>query len=237
MARQLHQQQSERRAQEAYADLFPLVKELHAAGKTLQAIADELERTRAHDPPRQIVGTGPGYAGVEAGGVILREIRPRGGERRVSRQVSAENEVKHVRRNPSQGDKARATPVLIMYFDNPVTGEREQRSTKKTHRRDAEREAAKWEAELREGRYRRDSRIDLGDIPPAVRRRKTGKPVTGNRRRGGHSFQSCRATDQPPSSSPASTPALLSRFQAELRKTGSPETSIAGATWGTCDLR
>jgi DNA invertase Pin-like site-specific DNA recombinase len=28
--------------QEAYADLFPLVKELHAAGKTLQAIADTL---------------------------------------------------------------------------------------------------------------------------------------------------------------------------------------------------
>ena len=48
---------------------------------------------------------------------------------------------------------------LIMYYDDPITGKREQRSTKRTRRREAEREAAKWEADLRAGRYRRASNI------------------------------------------------------------------------------
>ena len=32
---------------------------------------------------------------------------------------------------------------LVMYYDDPLTGKREQRSTKQTKRREAEREAAK----------------------------------------------------------------------------------------------
>ena len=43
---------------------------------------------------------------------------------------------------------------LVMYYDDPVTGKRIQRSTKKAKRRDGERVAAVWEAELREGRYK-----------------------------------------------------------------------------------
>src|SRR5688572_25045992 len=48
---------------------------------------------------------------------------------------------------------------LIMYYDDPITGEREQRSTKETDRVAAERVAGKWEAELREGRYKPTSNI------------------------------------------------------------------------------
>ena len=56
-----------------------------------------------------------------------------------------------------------------MHFDDPVTGKREQRSTKVPGEsnakgepkagcmREAERIAAKWEAEMREGRCQRDN--------------------------------------------------------------------------------
>ena len=43
---------------------------------------------------------------------------------------------------------------LVMYYDDPMTGRRHQRSTKQTRRREAERESAKWEADLRSGRYK-----------------------------------------------------------------------------------
>ena len=48
---------------------------------------------------------------------------------------------------------------LVMYYDDPITGKREQRSTKKTNRRDADRVAAVWESELREGRYKSASNV------------------------------------------------------------------------------
>lgn len=48
---------------------------------------------------------------------------------------------------------------FTMYYDCPVTGKRHQRTTKTTTRRDAERQGAKWEAELREGRYKPASNI------------------------------------------------------------------------------
>ena len=47
---------------------------------------------------------------------------------------------------------------FIMYWKDPVSGVREQRSTKKTKRRDALRVAAQWEAEIRAGRDNRDGR-------------------------------------------------------------------------------
>ena len=46
----------------------------------------------------------------------------------------------------------------IMYHRDS-TGKKITRSTKKTNERDANREAAKWEAELREGRYRQSNNI------------------------------------------------------------------------------
>ena len=46
----------------------------------------------------------------------------------------------------------------LMYFDNPVTGKREWKSSKQTAEREAERAAAKWESELREGRYKPKSK-------------------------------------------------------------------------------
>ncbi|QDU27765.1 Tyrosine recombinase XerC [Anatilimnocola aggregata] len=42
----------------------------------------------------------------------------------------------------------------LMYYDCPMSGNRETRSTKQDKQKDAEKVAAKWEAELREGRYK-----------------------------------------------------------------------------------
>lgn len=43
---------------------------------------------------------------------------------------------------------------FLMYYDCPLSGKRKSRSTKTENKREAEKLAAKWEAELREGRYK-----------------------------------------------------------------------------------
>lgn len=48
---------------------------------------------------------------------------------------------------------------LFMRYRDPVTGKQVARSTGTPKKRDAERAAAKWEAELREGRYQKSSRV------------------------------------------------------------------------------
>jgi hypothetical protein len=55
-----------------------------------------------------------------------------------------------------QRPHTRRPSVCLRHF---FTGKREQRSTKETERTSAERAAGKWEAELREGRYKRKSKI------------------------------------------------------------------------------
>jgi integrase len=47
----------------------------------------------------------------------------------------------------------------MMYYDDPITGRRISRSTKETTRKAAEKVAAKWEAELHEGRYKPKSNV------------------------------------------------------------------------------
>lgn len=53
---------------------------------------------------------------------------------------------------------------LMMRYTDPVTMQRKTRSTGTSNRRQAEREAAKWEAELQEGRYKPPSRITWEDF-------------------------------------------------------------------------
>ena len=48
---------------------------------------------------------------------------------------------------------------LVMRYVDPVTGKQKARSTKTSSKREAERVAAKWEAELQEGRYTPSSKI------------------------------------------------------------------------------
>lgn len=48
---------------------------------------------------------------------------------------------------------------LVMRYRDPFIGKQVQRSTGTTNKREAERAAAKWEAELREGRYQKPNRM------------------------------------------------------------------------------
>jgi len=48
---------------------------------------------------------------------------------------------------------------LVMRYTDPMTGKLVQRSTGTSNKRDAERAAAKWEAELREGRYHHPNKL------------------------------------------------------------------------------
>jgi integrase len=55
-------------------------------------------------------------------------------------------------------------PFLYMRYSDPVSGKQESKSTGTRSRREAERAAAKWEAELRDGRYSRATRIRWDDF-------------------------------------------------------------------------
>jgi len=116
---------------------------------------------------------------------------------------------------------------LIMYYDDPITGKREQRSTKQMRRREAEREAAKWEGDLRAGRYKPQSRITWEEF----------RERYGLEKLSGHPRKTQEAADSVfnhveriinPKHLSSMNAATLSGFQAELRKTGLAETSIAG---------
>lgn len=115
---------------------------------------------------------------------------------------------------------------LIMFYDDPVTGKREQRSTKKTTRREAEREAAKWEAELRAGKYSKDQRITWQQF----RQRYEDEKLTAVSEHAMHVTATAlnhfeRLVN--PLYLRAVSSAVVSRFQADLRKEGKPDTTIA----------
>lgn len=55
-------------------------------------------------------------------------------------------------------------PNLVMRYIDPLTGKQVAKSAKTSRRRDAERAAAKWEAELREGRYHKPSRLTWAEF-------------------------------------------------------------------------
>jgi hypothetical protein len=56
---------------------------------------------------------------------------------------------------------------LVMRYVEPENGRQVQRSTGTTNERDANRAAAKWEAELREGRYNRPSKMTWAEFRSA----------------------------------------------------------------------
>lgn len=119
---------------------------------------------------------------------------------------------------------------LVMYYDDPVTGKREQRSTKQTKRREADRVAAKWEAELREGRYKPASNITWDEFRE---RYEDERLVTKSRKMQSatsvafNHFETLIGCDR---LAKVDTNAI-SRYQKALRKTGIKETSVA------CHLR
>ncbi len=63
--------------------------------------------------------------------------------------------------------KFQSRPFYFMYYDDPLTGRRITKSTKQTTLKAAEKVAAKWEAELQEGRYKPKVNITWADFREA----------------------------------------------------------------------
>jgi integrase len=55
----------------------------------------------------------------------------------------------------------------LMYYDDPITGKRPMRSTKETTEAGARKAAGKWEAELKEGRYKPKSNVTWAEFRQA----------------------------------------------------------------------
>lgn len=115
---------------------------------------------------------------------------------------------------------------LMMRYTDPVTGKQKTRSTRQTTRRAAERAAAKWEAELQAGRYHPPSKISFEEFRERYE----------NEKLAALSARTAEASDTAldhlerilnPKLLRSITATTLSHFQAELRKTGVKETSIA----------
>jgi len=114
----------------------------------------------------------------------------------------------------------------VMYYLDPVTGKTVTRSTKQTTKREAERTAAKWEAELHAGRYVRRERITWSDFRERYDREKLSSLSPPTAEATDTAFNHVEAIVNPKHLANL-TPAVLSHFQSELRRKGLRETSIA----------
>lgn len=115
---------------------------------------------------------------------------------------------------------------FLMYYDDPVTGKREHRSTKKTTRSEAIKVAGQWEAELSEGRYKPRANITWQDF----REKCVDEKLAGKSGKTVKSYESAFNHFQRlinPRLLRVVDAAVLSRFQAKLRDEGLAETSIA----------
>jgi integrase len=124
----------------------------------------------------------------------------------------------------SHGAK-RNSPNLIMYYTDPVTERRVCRSTGTANRREAERAAAKWEAELQEGRYAPADKITWQEF----RERYEAEKLAALAERTGDAAASALnhlERVKAPKRLSGITSGLLSDFQAKLRREGMRETTI-----------
>lgn len=117
-------------------------------------------------------------------------------------------------------------PHYMMRFVDPVTGQQRARSTRTTHRREAEREAAKWEKELREGKYRPPSRISWSDFRDRFEREKGAGLAENSLNCTITAFNHLERLINPKQLS-SLTSSVLSQFQAKLREEGMKDTTTA----------
>ena len=114
----------------------------------------------------------------------------------------------------------------IMYYIDPVTEKTVPRSTKRTNQRDAERAAAKWEADLRAGRYHADSRITWSDFRERYESEKLSSLAVRSLQAASAAMNHLERVIDPKRLS-SITSATMSRFQADLRAEGMKDTTIA----------
>ena len=115
---------------------------------------------------------------------------------------------------------------LVMRFIDPLTGKQITRSAKTNKRRDAERAAAKWEAELREGRYQRQSRLTWEEFRLRYENEKFGALATNTM------TSWCSAANHlerviSPKHLGSIDAAVIGNFQVKLRAEGMKITTLA----------
>lgn len=117
-------------------------------------------------------------------------------------------------------------PHLTLRFTDPLTGRRHSRSAGTRVRREAERLAARWEAELREGRYKAPTKASWAEFRERFEAEK-GASLSENTR-----SATCSAFNHlerliNPSKLCALTASIMSQFQARMRQEGMKDTTIA----------
>jgi integrase len=116
-------------------------------------------------------------------------------------------------------------PLGLVYFD-PVSGRKKAKSSGTTDWREAERLAGELEKELRAGRYAPPSKVTWGQFVERYTAEKLSALRPKSRQSALESLGKINRLFAPDRLAKVNAP-LLSRFQAELRKGGAKETTIA----------
>jgi len=106
-----------------------------------------------------------------------------------------------------------------MRYVDVATGKQVVRSTKATNQRDAERAAAKWEAELREGRYHRPTRTTWDEFRERYENEVLASLAKATNEKVGYLFDKVEAILSPAMVKSLTTE-RVSYFQSQLRATG-----------------
>ena len=116
-------------------------------------------------------------------------------------------------------------PNLVMRYVDPLTGKQKTKSAGTGRRREAEKLAAKWEAELREGRYLEPSKVTWVDFREKYEDEVLSGHADGTARRVNSAFNMLERIVSPKRLAGV-TASRLSHFQAELRKLDRTENTI-----------
>jgi integrase len=122
--------------------------------------------------------------------------------------------------------KYRDRPHYMMRYVDPVTGRQHARSTGTNIKREAERLAAKWEEELRSGRYRRPSKTSWDDFRERYEKEKGASLAQNSLNATITAFNHVERVIAPDKLATLNA-SVISLFQSKLRADGMKDTTIA----------
>lgn len=115
---------------------------------------------------------------------------------------------------------------LVMRYCCPLTGKQVSRSTGTNRRREAEKTAAKWEAELQEGRYQRDARMGWDEFRVFWEQSRLPSLKPESACKYASTFNAFESLCRPAKIADLTT-TRVTTFAAELRSKGLAEPSVA----------
>jgi integrase len=115
---------------------------------------------------------------------------------------------------------------LVMRYLDPVTGKQVTKSAESARRKDAERSAAKWEAELREGRYQKPSRMTWQEFRERYTREKLAVLADKTLEAADAAFNHLEREIDPKQLESLNSE-QLSRFQRKLSENGMKATTLS----------